>query len=172
MSTNNDLGDIVTKKEEEEVQAPDVSHAEAFDIHRKARKEQLDKVRNVLNRSVAGAKLDKKSVTKALNALHSYGVLTDDIVSSLVESLYRVIRAVAQAEVSNFALRTNLKTLVRGLESKGIITQEEMRDIHDNQILPEELKNIGGDGETESVMKQKDFEELASEEPVASEPEK
>lgn len=112
---------------------------EQYDTTRKARQECLKAVEEVLHRAAQGSKINRKDTIKALKNLYKVGTLSDEKIVGLIHDLFKAVRIIAQLEVNIFALRTNLKTVVRALSDKGIVTEDEMREIHDKIILPQEL---------------------------------
>jgi len=136
---NNDLRGLNVSQPSQPAQV----RPEEFDVTRKARQDALSTVNEVLGRAVRGPKISKKDLTKAIRALHTYGMYTDQVVGSLLKDFVRIIQIVAQYEVSLFAIRTNVKALVRALADKGIVTEDELRRIHDEDIMPKELEQMG-----------------------------
>jgi len=120
-----------------------------FDATRKARQDALSIAREVLGRAAKGSKVSKKELIKAIKALHTYSTYTDKVVGNLMKDFIRMIQIVAQYEVSLFAIRTNVKTLVKALADKGIVAEDELRRIHDEEIMPQELKQMGISEQTE-----------------------
>lgn len=155
MSTNQNLGDL-TPKSSQPGQAVQVDPTEEFDVNRKARQEALNRVKDVLDRAAQGSKLNQKDFKKALNNLYNYNRMSDELATGLVRDLFRIVRAVAQSEVNLFALRTNMKTVVLALEKQGVVTEEMMREIHDKEVLPAELKQMGGNEKAEQLLRQED----------------
>jgi hypothetical protein len=140
MSTNRNLGDLNAKNVK---QSSSEDPTETFDISRGKRQEALNQVKDLLERASQGSKFTQKDFKKAFSALYTYNSLTEKLIVSFLNDTYRIVKAVAQSEVSIFALRTNVKALVRALDRKELINRELIEEIHDKEILPEELKQMG-----------------------------
>ncbi len=158
MTTNNNLGDLTPEQNTPE-QTAEVDPTTEFDVNRKARQDALLRVQDVLSRAARGSKLNQRDFIKAFDAVYQYGAMTDELVTGLMGDLLRVVKAVAQTEVNMFALRTNVKTIARALEKKGIVNYEEMEEIHNKEIVPEEMKRMGVKTD-DTIIKKEDIEAL------------
>lgn len=134
---NKDLGGLPQKDVKKEVKDPTAE----FDLTRKARDEALGTVRAAMNRSEDN-KLSGKDVKKAIQGLYTCSKHTDDLLISLIRDIYRIVHAVAQGEVNTFTLRTNLKTVSKALIDKGVLDEEELKKLHDETVLKEELEKV------------------------------
>lgn len=115
--------------------------SEEFDITRQARQETLSLVEEVLTRAAQGSKITQKDLHKAISSLYSLGQQVDQMLAGIVHDMFNIVKAVAQSETTTFAIRTNLKALVRALEQKEIINQEEMEKVFD-EVLNEEIQQM------------------------------
>jgi len=119
--------------------AQDEDPTAKFDVTRTARQEALEAMEAVLSRASRGSKIDGKELKKAFRSLFVLTKTHNDLCLVLMRDLYRLAMHLAQSEMNLFAIRTHLKAVVRGLERKGVITQAELEEIHDKEIVIEEL---------------------------------
>lgn len=119
----------------------------AFDISRKLRQEALTHVKEVLDREASGSKLSRKDIVKATKNLLYHAVYLDELVVILLQEMYRIVQAVAQQEVNDFSLRANLKTIVVALDKKGLVTESELAEIFNKEVLPAELSKVSASEE-------------------------
>lgn len=134
-----------------------------FDLTRKDRQGALSHVQEVLQRAQSGAKLSRKDIVKALKNIQYHAVYLDELVVTLLQEMYRIVQALAQQEVNDFALRTNLKTVVIGLDKKGLISEEELSKIFKEEILPAELGQVAQGDQVDEIQKEETQEALRSE---------
>lgn len=143
MSNNEITEEVKEAVNEEESQQP-VDPAEQFDVTRKARQVALNSVQEVLNRAVQGQKIDQRRLIKSLHALHDFSKLTDMLLIAVLGDMVKIIRAVASSEANIFAGTSKLKAMVDVLQSKEIMTEEELIEMHDTKTLPEILERMQG----------------------------
>jgi hypothetical protein len=110
-----------------------------FDVTRQARQEAIKQLEQVLDRASKGSKLDGKEMKKALRSLYVLTNTHDGLLLIFMRDMYRMAMHMAQDQMNLFAIRTHLKTIVKALEQKGVVTEKELEEIHDKEILPQEF---------------------------------
>jgi ribosome recycling factor len=143
MNNNQNLGGLPLRQKEEvsSQQEQERDRVEQFDVTRKARQGALESVRKTLLQA-EDSKLSRKDLMKVLKALYQYSVSADELTAATLKDMYKLLQAMAQQEMNVFALRTNLKTLIKGLEKKGLVVEDELRKLHDEEVLPLEIEEL------------------------------
>lgn len=134
--------DCPTKEAEvpkEPVQQTQQDPTAQFDVTRQARQEAIKQLEQVLDRASKGCKLDGKETKKAFKALHFLSTTHDNLLLIFMRDMYRMAMHMAQDQMNLFAIRTHLKSIVYALDQKGLITEKELEEIHDKEILPKEF---------------------------------
>ena len=118
-----------------------VNSTEELDVTRQGRQTTLSIIKDVLDKGQTSSKINQKDLRKALVALYSLGQQVDETISAIICDMFSMVKAIAQSESNTFAIRTNMKALIRALEQKNIINQEEMEKIF-KEVLNEEIQTI------------------------------
>jgi hypothetical protein len=79
------------------------------------------------------------STSKLLSNLIQYIDALEKQLAVFSSDFVTLVKVLAETQVSHFGLRTNTKAIVRALVRKGLITEEELFNIHRLEIVPEEL---------------------------------
>jgi hypothetical protein len=138
MSNNKDLSGFQQPTDEEEPIDP----TENFDTTRKTRRAELEVVAAILQRASKGERLKPKSFLDAIKSIFTYLYNTENLTIQMLKDMYGIVQAVAKAEMNIFVLMLKMKTLIKLLENKELITEEELKKVHDDEIIPKEMQGV------------------------------
>lgn len=115
-----------------------------LDFTRTARQEQLQKAGDILGRALArpDKKLSAKGEIKLVEALVRYSGLLEMSYQSAIESLYRTVQAISGLRSDLFGLSLNIETIIRDLESKGLVNTAELQQRLEKEILPKQMEAL------------------------------
>lgn len=102
----------------------------------KQRYECLFKVQKIISQ---GEKynLDKKDITKALKGLVESSLLFEGMLQLYAQDMFRMADAIGQSTSNMFTNSAVTKALIKTLVQKGITTEEELKKITEEEVLPE-----------------------------------
>lgn len=113
-----------------------------LDVTREARGDAMENVKSVLDRASSGAKIDRKDVTRALRGLYLTSGMLDDLVKVILEGLLTTIRALSVSETNIMQQGIQLTTLVRALQTHGLITEAQLQEVYKTEVMPELKRNM------------------------------
>ena len=116
-----------------------------FDLTQAARKESLDKIKEVLEQAMSAKKLDSAATIKCLRGMYVVTAMQDAIIVSLMGDLVRAIRSMAKGEVDVFNLTAKLFTITQALYDKQVVNVDNLEKIHKEITIPTLVAKLRSD---------------------------
>lgn len=108
----------------------------------KARQQVISRLDEVILSVVKGHSLNAKKQLKALGATADALKMMDSVLNSVINDIMRLIHMTATTQASMWSNVTMTQAILKMLDQKGIISEAEIREFHEKELVPELIKEI------------------------------